>query len=772
MLPYSLRLALRHFSRKRIYSSIIVMSLTVGFACTCLLVSFLSSESAADSFHLNKDRIYQVSSNDPFGGGAGTSGKQGMIMYQIRPTFHYFLDNYPEVENACQVSDVPGGEIEVGEEANPLKLISADTSFFSMFDFPVVAGTKKGITPEGIMISVEKAKQIFGTPDVVGKLVNLRSSDTSKILAVTGVFDKGAEKSHLKFDAVIGRTMFEKPRNKPGGVIYVMLRDRNDPADLMAKYNNDSLRPTLIGQGNMNYTLHPLEESYFNQANAAPFIQKRSKTFIWIGWIVCGVILFMASFNFVNLFLLSIQERRKETGIQKTLGISLWQTIRSSAVEAGLYIGLSLALSLILAYSLIPIFNNTLNADLQFDYLSRVRVLMFIGGLLVLVALVVIVTSTLQQRKTLPVSMMRNVNAKVRYSKLFFTVQFFVSITLCVCTITIVKQMKYLENEPLGFNRNIIQLNAPRKESKERLGNLKTLVSEITGVERVAQSNGNPISGNMIVYYTLEDQSTFSPYLFSGDEDFMNTLDLKLIEGRFVTTDPHQKVVNETLVKKFGMKNPVGMKIPGTEDDRISGVVKDFTCSSFKQEIPPVIISYTAEARNLLVDFGTNHIETLLPALETAWSKVFPDEHFDYKIIQQDLMNKYSEETLFYKIVLAASVTSMIISCFGMFALSWAVTRSRSKEMGIRKVLGASVSNILGLLTISFAKRLVLAFLLAAPAGYYLMNLWLSRFVNKAPIDMWVFVITGISLAAIAVVTLGAQTLRASLSSPLEEIKE
>ncbi|MEJ0029371.1 MAG: FtsX-like permease family protein [Bacteroidota bacterium] len=327
--------------------------------------------------------------------------------------------------------------------------------------------------------------------------------------------------------------------------------------------------------------------------------------------------------------------------------------------------------------------------------------------------------------------------------------------------------MKFLENEPLGFNKNILQLNTPGNESTERLGTLKNLVSEITSVAHVTQSDGNPISGNMIAYYTLEDKSTFAPYVFSGDENLVTTLNLTLLEGTFNTSDGHEKLVNETLVKKFNMKDPVGMIIPGTTSDHISGVVKDFTCSSFKQEVPPVIISYSPEAKNLLIDYGQNDIDILLPKLKSVWAKIFPDQYFDYKIIQQDLMKKYSEETLFYKVVLSASITSMIISCFGLFALSWAVIKSRAKEMGIRKVLGASVTDILALLTTTFAKRLLLAFVFAAPTGYYLMNLWLSRFVYKAPIDSWVFVFTGVALATIAVVTLGFQTLKASLSSPV-----
>lgn len=770
MLPYSLRLALRHFSRKKVYSFIIVSSLTVGFACTCLLVSFLIAEGNVDSFHANRDRIYEVSTNDPFGGSQGA----GRINFTTGPTRDYFIDTYPEIENICQITDINKSELDIDGNLTSVRAIGVDTSFFTMFNFPVVAGSAKGLTPDGFMITREKAIQLFGTDNVLGRTVTMRTPDSTKLLAITGLIGEPKEKSHLSFDVVVGYNAIQNSLSKQrfGGVSYVLLEDKTDPTSLLAKINSDTARPTLMGNAKMDYFLDPLEKSYTSVWNKQPFMSTRSETFIWVGWIVCGLIFFMASFNFVNLFLLSLQERKKETGIQKTLGISLWQTIRNGATEAGMFIGLSFVLSLILAYSLMPVFNNSLSANVHFDYFSRFRVLALFGGLLLLIAVIVVVASTLQQRRTLPVSMMRNVSAKVRYSKIFFTVQFFVSITLCVCTITIIKQMKFLENEPLGFNKNILQLNSPRKDKEHRIVNLKNKLADLTGVENVALSQGNPISGNSIVFLELEDGRKFNPYLFAGDKDLMKTLDLKIVEGRLEFRGTEDVLVNETLVKYLDMKDPIGKQIPGGEGKFIVGVVKDFTCSSFKQAIPPVIISYEEDSKNLLIDYGQNDIDILLPKVRSAWAEIFPDNYFDYKIIQQDLMKKYSEETLFYKVVLAASITTMIISCFGLFALSWAVIQSRAREMGIRKVLGASVANILGLLTISFAKRLLLAFVLAAPAGYYVMDLWLSRFVYKAPIDGSIFVTTGVALATIAVVTLGIQTLKASLSSPLEEIRE
>jgi putative ABC transport system permease protein len=767
MLLYTLRLALRHFSRKKIYSTIIVLSLTAGFTCTCLLVSFLVSESSVDSFHPNIERIFQLSSNDPFGG-------SGRINYGTQHIRDYLIDNYGEVENICLVSGLNSPEIELTPgNFTALKAISVDSSFFTVFNFPLQDGVSASLTSNEIMLTEETASRLFGKSDMMGESITVRTSDTTRTLLVAGIIGEAPEKSHLKFEAVVHNSVFKArdPRNVQGGTNYLVLRDPSQATALTAKVNSDTLRPSLIGPGKMEYFLDPMSKSYFNSFNKFAFTETRSETFIWVGWIVCGLILFMATFNFVNLVLLSMQERRKETGIKKTLGISVMQIVRGTLTESLVYIAASLLLAMMAIYTLLPLFNSTVDAQLPFSYFFRFRVMGTVVAIVAAVTMVVVMLSAMFQRKVLPVSMLKGESTKVRFSKFFFTLQFFMSITLVVCSVSIIRQMRFLEKEPLGFNRSIVQLRLPSQEQHSKLVALKTKLLQIPGIDNAALSQGNPISGNMIGRYELEDGKLFTPYLFAGDGDLIKTLGLEIIQGKQELTQPTDKLVNETLVKHFNMSAPVGQKIPGTEHV-ISGVVRDFTCSSFKQEIPPVIISFDPQAKLLLVDYSSTDLSGALAKIKTEWSAIFPNDYFDHKIIQQDLMKKYAEETQFYKVVVAASLASMIISCFGLFALSWAVTKSRSREMGIRKVLGATTTDILGLLTASFTKRLLIAFALAAPTGYYLIGLWMARFVNKLPIDAWVFVITGVSLATIAIVTLGLQTIRASLSSPLNEIRD
>jgi putative ABC transport system permease protein len=201
------------------------------------------------------------------------------------------------------------------------------------------------------------------------------------------------------------------------------------------------------------------------------------------------------------------------------------------------------------------------------------------------------------------------------------------------------------------------------------------------------------------------------------------------------------------------------------------GVVSDFTCGSFKMEIPPVVISYKQNGNALLIDYKGNELAQLLPQIQMEWQQVFPDYVFTYKVIQEDLMKKYKEETFFYRIIITFAIISMVLSCFGLFALSWAVIQSRTKEMGIRKVLGATAVDVLNLLTLTFTKRILIAFLLAAPIGYYLMDEWLARFANRIELSGWVFMIAGGVVVAVAFATLSFQTIKATMTNPVDEIR-
>jgi putative ABC transport system permease protein len=501
-----------------------------------------------------------------------------------------------------------------------------------------------------------------------------------------------------------------------------------------------------------------------------PYMKTRNPMYITVGYVVCGLVLFIASFNFINLFLLFWQNRKKEIGIKKTLGVSRKGLFAFSIAEAGVYILGGYILSLITTFFIIPFFNSVFEANLSPAYFLNPRVITLLGLVLFLSGVIVVILSVSKQWNMKPVSLMTRDSSKVTFNRLLFTIQFVISTTLAICSVTIIQQMNHIENAPLGFNRHIIQLNTPDRKFQQLLPVLKQKIAQLPDVNNVTVSTGNPISGNTMVRYDLENEQFYTPYLFGGDDDFLKTLDLKLIEGEMPTEKNQGKLVNQKLVRQFDLKQPLGAVVPGTKDV-IIGVVEDFTCSSFKQEIPPVVISYSGKGQSLLIDYKGNDLSRLLPQVQAEWKSVFPDHYFTHKVIQEELMKKYKEDTFFYKIIITFSMISMILSCFGLFALSWAVIQSRTKEMGIRKVLGATSIDILNLLTLTFTKRILVAFVLAAPVGYYLMNEWLTRFANKIELDIRIFGLSALIVTFVAFITLSLQTVKATMTNPVDEIR-
>jgi putative ABC transport system permease protein len=763
MIKHNLHLIVRNLWTKRIYTSVILLSLTVGFVCSNILISFLVFETNTDTFHTKGNRTFQLFSNDPFGG-------KGRIAYVPDYFYDYLTRNYAEVENVCQLSNLDGVTIETANNKfHDFTVLSVDSSFFSLFDFPVMQGRKTNcLTSDKIVLSKEKAFILFGRPDVVGNIVTLITPDTTQQLMISAVVDKPIENSHLTFDALVHHSVL--PNKWNGGASYVLLKNGNASETLQAKINNDIQRPGLIGLGKMDYFLSPLTDSYFSADNKMVYMKTRNPLFLKVGYIVCGLVLFIACFNFINLFLLFWQSRKKEIGIKKTLGVTRKALFGFSILEAAVYIFAGYLVSLMATFFIIPIFNSVFDATLSPEYFLNIKVVTSIGIVLFLSGALVVILSVSKQWSMKPVSLMAKDSSKVTFNRLLFTVQFVISITLAICSVTIIQQMNYVENAPLGFNRHIVQLNSPDKKFVDMLPVLKNKVAQLPDVNHVSVSNGNPIFGNMVVRYDLDDEQFYTPYLFGGDEDFFKTLDLNLIEGELPSEKNNGKLVNQKLVRQFNLKKPVGEQVPGTKD-LIIGVVEDFTCSSFKQEIPPAIISYHKGGRSLLIDFKGNDLSRLLPQIQAEWKSVFPDYSFTYRIIQEELMKKYKEDTFFYKIIVAFSIISMILSCFGLFALSWAVIQSRTKEMGIRKVLGATSIDILNLLTLTFTKRIIVAFIIAAPIGYYLMNQWLTRFANKIELNVWIFGISGLIVTLVAFVTLSLQTVKATMTNPVDEIR-
>jgi len=302
---------------------------------------------------------------------------------------------------------------------------------------------------------------------------------------------------------------------------------------------------------------------------------------------------------------------------------------------------------------------------------------------------------------------------------------------------------------------------------------LKENLKSYPQFQNIAMSTGNPISGNAIVRLDLENKKVFSPFLISGDENLVETMGLTIIEGRgFQPQNKLGKLVNETFVKQLDITNPIGQELPPGADGFIIGVVKDFNSRSLKQEIPPYILSLSDNNMFLLIDISKVNLQKTIALISYEWKQIFPETPMSYKLIADELMDRHKEDALFFQMIISFTIASLLISCFGLYGIASFTTNQRTKEIGIRKALGASFSRIIFLIWKDYIKLIAISFVFAIPVANYFLKEWLQEFAYRIDLSWWVYLIPGIIILFIALITISGQSLKAANLNPVDSIKD
>ena len=770
MLKNHIKTAFRNLFRHKRNALIIILSLTVAFSFSNILLSFVIYELNTDGFHKHKNRIYRLISDDPF-----EEGKQ--LRYVTREAANFIQTNFPEIEASTFVSKFDHKGVGQEETFQNVTVLATDAAFFTLFDYQLIEGNPKtAIQPDGMVLTASAAGNLLDQRPYVGQTIEMALDSGTHLFNVTGIVADPSENTQLQFDALI---LSNQIGNQWGGSAYLLLSPKADAESLVAKINQNEEVPSLVRPGAVDYDLSLLQDTYFSEVKPLPYEQGRNQLLVWICWGVVFLISFAASFNFINLFIISLIHRKKEMGVRKVLGASRGNLGLGLGVEVGLYIGISLVFSALFTVQILPWFNLSFNTSLSLTYLTNENVLLAIGGLVLMLGLFITLYLVYFSWRLHPIRLLsKNVVEKVKINRLLIGAQFFIAMGMMVCAAVVIGQMQYIQNKPLGFNRDLMQVDPPSdKEEKEKLPVLKQQLLQYPEFSSIALSLGNPISGNAIIRYELEDSTFYGAYFIAGDYDLIKTMHLEVIEGKpFRPGFSSGKLVNETFVRHFHMDAPIGVTIPGTEGnkngpDKIIGVVKDFNVVSFKQEIPPYIISYSETPDHLLIDISGKKLSTILPFIEKSWQEIYPGETFSYKLIDNELMAKHKEDTLFFRMIISFTIASVLISCFGLFGIAAFTAVQRTKEIGIRKVLGASVSSILVLLSKDFVKLIFIAFILAIPVANYFMSEWLQNFAYKIEISWWMFIIPGLVVLLIALLSMVGQTLKAAHTNPVESLR-
>ncbi|OGU34341.1 MAG: hypothetical protein A2068_00955 [Ignavibacteria bacterium GWB2_35_6b] len=786
------KIALRNLSKNKLYSFINISGLAFGITCFLLISIYLNNELSYDNFHKEPEKIFRVLriSEDETGNYniGSTSG----------PFAQALVNDYPSyIESATRVFG-NSGLVEYKEKVfRENKIFFADSNFFEFFNFPLVSGDKNSVLNDGnsIVISVETAKKYFGDLNPIGEVILI---DKFFEFKVTGVFDNRNLNSHLNFDFVGSILQFEKFSWFPrwwNNMLSTYIKVSNpaveknlkeDFPNFMEKYFGDHFAQTGKKTG---LTIESLQDIYFNNETQNDSVEHGNLTSLYIFSFISFFILIIACINFMNLSIAVSARRSKEVGLRKVIGAEKRNIIFQFIGEAIVYSGIAFVISLFLLEVILPYFNSFIGKELNINY--SIAGLTFAALFFVLTVGILsggypaFILSSVQPAKILKGDGASIKSGKSILRRVLVVTQFAISIILIIGTILITKQMNYLSNAKLGFNKEqVVLLNVDNENFRNNLKSFKDELNRNTNVVNVTAMSGEPGGFHDTRAYKIADMGGEYVRMRSlfCDENYLKTFGIEVIEGRdfsrdFATDKNDAIILNETAVRTLGWtpKSALGklilINLMDSTYRHVVGVVKDYNFTSLKTKIEPLAIALLPDYRKAAVKIKGEDVDAALKSIEKVYARVSPGYSFEYEFLDESFNKLYKSEKDAQILITNFSITAIIIACLGLFGLVMYAAELKKKEIGIRKVLGASVAGIVTLITKEFLVLVVIANLIAWPISYYFMKEWLSDFAYKINIGIESFLISALIAFLIAIVTIGFQAIKAALANPVKSIK-
>lgn len=806
MIRSYLKIALRSILKYKGYSAINLVGLALGLASGILILVFVLDELSFDQFHAKGDRIYRVCTDMTDVNSGSTTGG---IEANGWPIGRLLEKEFPEVEKVVYIRN--GSNLQVNHEGKRLdeRIFYAGREFFSIFDFPLVSGNPEAalLKPYSIVLTETTARKYFGESEAFGKTLTL--ADTL-LFEVTGVMKDIPDQSHMQFGMLISFATYEvlNPSFDYGdgwGNLnvrnYVLLKEGVDPHALFAKAGNlymDHVRDEMKQWGMFMYVkFEPLKEIYLHtrRGNGMGPLGSMERVYIVSG--IAVFVILLACINFVNLATARSAQRAKEVGLRKVVGSTRQSLIKQFLGESFLLTAFSLVLALVLLGLSLPFFNQLLAKTYDLRVLVNPWV---VTGIVVLVGLVTLLSG---YYPALVISAMRPADVLkgdlktghkgIQLRRVLVVFQFIISASLIVCTFAVLGQLDFMINRDLGFSgHQVIVLDADRVTDRGGVGSapgaaFKNELRSLASVEQVTFTNAVPGRPGWVGQWAFAtdrpDQGSIGMEYMAIDEDYLATLGLTLVAGRgFELNRPADiedgLVINETAVQELGWQNPedaIGKKIDSPSKHpagTVIGVVKDYHEFGLQEKIYPMAMDYNpARSRYYAIRFKTTGTADLLKNLETLWKKNYDRYDFRYFFLDENFARQYQTEQRLANLFTAFSVITIIIAMIGLTGLVSFMVVSRTKEIGIRKVLGAGAFNITGLLSKEFMVLVIVANVVACPVAWYFANSWLEKFAYRMDLNPGIFVLTaGIGLV-VTMLTVSFHTVRAAKADPVKSLR-
>ncbi len=794
MIRNYLKITLRNILKYKAYLGINVLGLTVALACSILALAFINDELSFDKFHTKKDRLYRLnkrSLNLNTGVSRLTAENSGLM----GPTI---LDEYPEVENITRVCPWWDDVVMSFDDKNVKvsNFLFVDSTFFDLFDFKLIKGDRNLalVVPSSVIITEDLADKLFGNADPIGQtVIGLQSLEYH----VTGVVENPPRNSHLQYDALVSWTTtvpgtgplpFTWMNNWWAQAIftYVLTNEGADVDQLQSKLTDFMQRNFPERADQYFLYLQPFQDIYLNSSNLTGIRNARlgSGLYIKIFSFTAIFLLLIACINYININTAKATKRAREVGIRKVMGASRKQLLLQFFGESLLITLLSGLLALLLADLAIPAFNDLAGRHIQIDILLSTKVLIPTVGIIAIVSIVAgtypaLVLSSFSPAKALRSSAKSKITGNAA-RQVLTTFQFAISVMLITGTILVFSQMEYLNTKDLGFAKDqVLVLNIENSISSK----YQTFQNEIESHPDVISTAAGQAAIGSGTYTTTVvkegDEDELGVRIFRTDGNFIKTYGMEIVEGRDIDTqiasDSNALIVNEAFVNQMGWKeplnqqvqfNPLGPKFP------IIGVVKDFHYNPLTTSTvgPIAMFIWPSNFHNLSVRITGKNIPETLSYIESIWNNFESRFPFEYYFVDQWFNDNYKDQQQLFKTVSIFSLISILIACLGLYGLTSFTIEQRTKEIGIRKVFGASVSSIATMINKKFILLVGIGFLIASPFTYYLVDGWLESFVYRIPVYSWAFIVGGLIVSVIAILSVSIQALKAAMVSPIKSL--
>jgi putative ABC transport system permease protein len=784
------KIAWRNIKRYKGYSFINIFGLAIGLACCILILLWVQDELNYDRFHANLNDLYRINAE----------------FHKTEPVTHYWpvcaplapalKEEYPEIVNATRFTRLRRGQLVKYRDKNFLepRICLTDPDFFAMFTFPFLEGDPQTALadPNSIVLAKSVSAKYFGDENPVGKVLNINNEHD---FTVSGVLKEIPENSTIQFDFLVPFVRiedFEKAWpvldnwSLSGFATYIQL-EKMASAEALENKIAYYLKKHVPESEDVIY-LQSFKDIHLYSSHIQFGIEGQGDiTYVFIFSLVALFILVIASINFMNLATARSANRAKEVGLRKVVGAKRAQLIRQFFCESVGLAFLSLILAVVLVELFLPAFANLSGKTLVLDFSSNIHIVLAIIVMTLITGFLsgtypALFLSSLRPVKVLK-GTLKTEGRGFLFRRVLVVSQFSLSIFLIICTIVVSHQIGYLQNKKLGFNREHVVYLPIREELAERYETLKTELGKKAGVINMAASSSLPTSGvilttDKVSWEGKNPEDSVVLEVTSTGYDFIETFNMEVVEGRsfakeFLTDEEEAVVINETAKNIIGMEDPVGKQlIFGDAATTIIGVVKDYHFKSLHSEIEPLILAIVPSLyRYVFIKLESGNIPDTIANIKSTWNTLFPDTPFEYHFLDEAYDKLYRTEQRMGTLFNYFTVLAILISCLGLFGLASFMAEKRTKEIGIRKVLGASLSGIVVLLNKQFTKWVLISNLVSWPIAYYAMSKWLQGFAYRINLGIWTFALAALVALAIAVMTVSYQSVKAALTDPADSLR-